>query len=243
MLTDKQDAFGHMVHDYLTKGQVSEVIERDDGLVDIDDGVGYFSEFKKWPSFERRAMRYVRGRVLDVGSGAGRCSLYLQEQGHDVLGIDNSPLALEVCRQRGLKHTELVPLQKLSPKLGIFDTILMMGNNFGLFGNREEAKKMLRKLSGITSRQGRIVAETRNIYQTEVPEHLKYQELNRKKGRMSGQTRIRVRYRFYTGPWFDYLQVSKEEMKDILEGTGWQINKFIDSERSIYVAIIEKKRL
>ncbi len=34
--------------------------------------------------------------------------------------------------------------------------------------------------------------------------------------------------------------VSKEEMKEILKGTGWKIRKFIDSEDSQYIAIIKK---
>lgn len=178
MVTDRQDAFGHMVYDHLTKKPVNEIIERDDGLVEIDSGIGYFSEFQAWPSYEKRAMRYVRGRVLDVGSGAGRCSLYLQSRGHEVLCIDNSPLALEVCRLRGLRNTKLVPLSGISPGLGVFDTVIMMGNNFGLFGSFEGAKRLLKKLNRITSSRGRIVAETRDVYQAEVPEHLSYQERN-----------------------------------------------------------------
>ena len=101
MLKDEQDAFGHMVYDHLTKKAVHEVIERDDGLVEVDNSTGYFSEFKNWPRHGKKAMRYVMGKVLDIGSGAGRHSLYLQGKGHEVVGIDNSPLALEVCRLRG----------------------------------------------------------------------------------------------------------------------------------------------
>ena len=240
MLKDSQDAFGHMVYDCLTGKAVHEIIERDDGLVEVDRS-NYFSEFKNWPSHEKRAMRYVRGRVLDVGSGAGRCSLYLQGRGHEVLCIDNSPLALEVCTLRGVRNTKLVPLSGVSSGLGVFDTVIMMGNNFGLFGSFEGARRLLKKLSRITSSRGRIVAETRDVYQTEVPEHLSYQERNRKRGRMSGQIRLRARYRTYASPWFDYLMVSKGEMVDILDGTDWKINKFIDSDNSMYIAIIDKK--
>ena len=241
MLTDKQDAIGHMFYDYLTKTPVDEIIERDDGLVEIDNGIGYFSEFQAWPSCEKRAMRYVRGRVLDVGAGAGRCALYLQDRGHEVVCIDNSPLALEVCRLRGLRNTKLMPLSEITTGLGVFDTVIMMGNNFGLFGSLEGARELLQKLSRITSSRGRIVAETRNVYQTDVPEHLSYQERNRKRGRMSGQIRLRARYRTYATPWFDYLMVSKEEMVDILDSTDWKITKFIDSDSPMYVAIIDKR--
>jgi hypothetical protein len=57
---------------------------------------------------------------------------------------------------------------------------------------------------------------------------------------MSGQLRIRVRFRKYVGRWFDYLIVSKKEMQEILEGTGWRIKEYVDSDNSEYVAIIGK---
>ena len=57
---------------------------------------------------------------------------------------------------------------------------------------------------------------------------------------MGGQVRIRIRFQKFINEWFDYLMVSQQEMVRILEGTGWKIKEFIDSETSNYVAIIEK---
>ena len=99
---------------------------------------------------------------------------------------------------------------------------------------------MLRKFHKIASGKGLIIAETRDPYKTDNPAHLEYHKLNREKGRMSGQVKIRHRFRKYIGKWFDYLFVSKKEMNKILRGTGWKIGKFIDSEDSQYIAIIEK---
>jgi hypothetical protein len=57
---------------------------------------------------------------------------------------------------------------------------------------------------------------------------------------MSGQLRIRARYKKHATTWFDYLMVSKPEMEKIVEGTGWKINHYIDSDTSCYIAIIDK---
>ncbi len=57
---------------------------------------------------------------------------------------------------------------------------------------------------------------------------------------MSGQLRGRVRFARYISKWFDWLMVSKEEMVEILNETGWKVKEFIDSEDSQYIAIIEK---
>jgi len=188
-------------------------------------------------------MRYARDRILDIGCGAGRHALYLQNKGLDVLGIDVSPLAVKVCRRRGLKNAQVMSISEVGSRLGMFDTIMMMGNNFGLFGSSKRAKWLLKKLSRITTRNGRIIASTTDVYNTEVPEHLEYQSFNRSRGRMSGQLRIRVRYKHFVTPWFDYLLVSKKEMENILDGTDWCINRYLDGPTSPrYIAIIDKKK-
>ena len=53
-----------------------EIMERDDGFIYAGDPSDYFAPFRRWPPVERRVMRYVRGRVLDVGCGAGRVALH-----------------------------------------------------------------------------------------------------------------------------------------------------------------------
>ena len=201
----------------------------------------YLSEYKDWPPHEKKAMKFAKGRVLDIGSGAGRHAIYLQNKGLDVLGIDNSPMALKVAKERGLKKTRLLPITQITSELGRFNTITMLGNNFGLFGNFKRARWLLRRFKSITTEDALIIVETLDIYNTEKPEHLWYQKHNRKRGKMSGQMKLRVRYKKYVNPWFEYLMVSKSEMEMILKGTGWKIKKYLDNGMH-YIAIIEKER-
>ena len=243
MLKDWQDAFGHEIHDYFKGKGGYEIIERDDGFFSISTGPKlYFLEYEEWPASEQEAMKYVRGKVLDVGCGAGRHSLYLQGQGFDVVGIDNSPLAIEVCKERGLQSARNLSVTQFTRQIGVFDTILMLGNNFALVGNPKRAKWLLRRFHKMTSESGRIIAQTRDPYETELPEHLEYHAQNMGKGKMSGEARIRVRYKKYVTPWIDFLMVSQEEMGTVLESTSWGVKDLIDGEQGIYVAILEKKR-
>jgi len=242
MLKDEQDAFGHAIWDYYHYRKGFEIVERDDGFFDVSSGpTTYFREYIHWDEYERKSIDYVRGNVLDIGSGAGRAALFLQRGGVDVTCLDNSPLAIEVCKLRGVRKTEVLPLTKISSKLGTFDTIVMFGNNFGLCGNHKRAEWLLKKFHSITSESGRIIAATRDPYKTMVPEHLWYHEFNKKRGRPAGQLRIRIRYQKYVTPWFDLLFLSQEEMEDLLDGSGWFVRKFIDGEGGMYTAILEKK--
>ncbi len=241
-MDSRHDAFGHMLLDHYEGDRSGrEIVERDDGYFDVSSGPeSYFRSFRDWPRHEKEAMQYVRGRVLDIGCGAGRHSIYLQGKGFNVTGIDVSPLAVKVCRARGLRHANVMSVTRIPSSLGVFDTLLMMCNNFGLFGTPARTRWLLRRFRNLTSDRARIIAESNHVYSTTSPFHLDYHRRNRKLGRMAGQLRLRVRHRTYVTPWFDYLLVSQPEMRELLQGTGWHVERFVESGGAPYIAVIEK---
>jgi SAM-dependent methyltransferase len=237
----QHDAYGREILDFYEHRGGYEIVERDDGYVDISSGPqAYFTEYRDWGPHMKRAIAHARGRVLDVGCGAGRHALYLQRKGHDVLGIDVSPLAARVARRRGVRNVRLMPVTRVSRRLGRFGTILMFGNNFGLFASEKRARWLLARFDAITEDDGRIIVESADPYSTENPHHLAYHRFNRRRGRMPGQLRIRVRYLTYASPWFDYLLVSREEMERLLRRTGWHVSRFYRSGGPAYSAVIVK---
>jgi hypothetical protein len=56
---------------------------------------------------------------------------------------------------------------------------------------------------------------------------------------MPGQLRVRVRYRDLATRWIDWLQVSPEELQELVEGTGWRLSRTLGDGPS-YVAILER---
>jgi len=246
IISPGSDAFGMDLWEYHKTGEAYEIVERDDGLLDAYPVERYFNGPEKWPGTGIKALNLARGRVLDVGCGAGRIALYLQKRGCKVTGVDISPLAVKVCKLRGVKDCRVLTIEDIDKlKPGNFDAIVMMGHNFGLFGSFNKARRLLGKMHKITFPEAMITAETNDPYKTGNPDHLSYHERNLKLGRMAGQIRIRIRHQKIKGPWFDYLFVSKSEMQKILKGTGWKVDKFIDSgsfRSSTYIAIIKKEK-
>jgi SAM-dependent methyltransferase len=239
MISEQGDAFGRALLDQFEGKNVTVVVERDDGLVDTEAMAWYLSEPRKWHASERKALRYVRGRVLDVGSGAGRVARHLQEHGHDVVATDVSPLALETCRRRGVRDARLLPFTRIDSSLGSFDTIVLFGNNFGLFANPRRARWMLRRLKSVTSEDARILAGCHDPHVTEDPVNRSYLERNRRRGRMAGEARFRVRYLTDATPWFDWLLVSPTEMEKVVAGTGWALRHVLHDEAN-FVGVIER---
>lgn len=240
ILIDEEDAFGHCLHDYQKGEESYQIVERDDGHIDVVPVERYFREYKDWPRHQRGAMEYVDGRVLDIGCGAGKHALYLQNNDHEVTGIDISPLVVEVSENRGLKDARVMALKEVDEHFDDIDTVLMLGNNFGLLGGKDRAEVLLEKLKRTTSEDCTIIAESMNPHDTEKDYHLEYHKKNLQKGRLPGRLVIRCRYKKYATPWFDYLLVSQKEMREVLEDTGREVKQTLDGEGR-YICLIEKK--
>jgi SAM-dependent methyltransferase len=239
-----RDAFGRQMwafHEGV--GSPFEIVERDDGFMTAArSNASYFDDIRHWSRAERFAIRFARGRrALDVGCGAGRVALHLQGKGFRVTAIDNSPWALKTARARGVKDARLLPFEHVGRLAAdSFDTIVMFGNNFGLFGSYARARRLLKALHRITRPHSVLLAQSRDPHETDEPAHLAYARRNRRRGRMPGQIRIRIRFNQWVGQWFDYLLVSVPEMSAILDGTGWNADRFFIEEGGRYVAVVRR---
>ena len=215
--------------------------ERDDGHTNEVDTSRYFASYEEWPEYEREAMLEARGRVLDVGLGAGRHSLWFQERGHEVVGIDLAPLAVEVSRLRGVRDARVMDVTELSFPDNHFDTVLMMGSNLGIVGEIPEIRRVLSSLDRVTQPDGIIIGSTSDALKTENPAHLAYHEMNRRRGKPPGLVRIRVNFRDVKGELFDFLMMGEELLSEILEPTNWEVSKIYGSGNGDYIAVLSKK--
>ena len=241
---ERGDAFGHALWDWVRGGTDPEVHEREDGYLEVGAGPElYVAPFPDWPAPEQRAMSRVRGRALDVGCGAGRVALHLQNLGFDTVAVDASPLAVRAAKAKGVRRTRIATVRSLGATVGSYDTVLLMGNNTGIFGSPER----LRSTLGLWARRmpsgARLIAESTSPYGGAVPVlDPAYRRLNRTRGRMAGQLRLRVRYRQVASAWFSWLFLSDGELRSLVEGTGWACSEVLSGEpEEAFVAVLEKR--
>ena len=239
-MDERHDAYGRLILDAVEGKEPIEVVEREDGLVLAYHGRYLVDPFRRWQPVERRAMRFVRGRVLDIGCGAGRVCLHLQERRLEVVGIDNSPGAVEACRKRGVRDVRLFAIDEVDERLGAFDTLLMLGNNFGLLGTEKAARRSLRRLHALTRAGGRLIGQSFDPHGFKDEAQLEYLAGNAARGRPFGHQRVRVRYLDRATPWFDVTLFSPQEMAAVLDGTGWRLRRTLPGRGPGYVAIIDK---
>lgn len=234
-----EDAYGQAMLDHYEGREAWEIIERDDGWFGTSQGTDlYFEPYPAWADRLQTAVDRAEGRVLDVGCGAGRAMACLEARGHETVGVDVSPGAVEVCRRRGLdaRECDVADVGRLD---GAFDTLLMLGNNFGLVGTRERAPAVLSALAAVAADDAVLYAESRDPTETDEEDHLAYHERNRERGRLPGALHIRVRYRRYATPWFDYLLAAPDEMEDLVADTPWTLTEVLGDPDGDYVGVLE----
>lgn len=218
---------------------VVEIAERDDGLINGTAASRYFTRPDEWPAFGREVMDRIDGRTLDVGAGAGRLALALQDRGVPVVALDVSPGTIEVAAARGVRHTVCASIEEhAASRPERYECFALFGNNVGLLESRERAPKFLDVLASIAAPGARLVAQGTDPYPTADPLHLAYYERNRRNGRMTGQVRLRVRFRELATDWFDYLLCSPEEFEQLVAGTQWTVEEIDSSHSPSFVGVL-----
>lgn len=241
---EEGDAFGRALLDWTEGGTEPEVNEREDGYLEAGAGPElYLAGSGDWPSAERRALRHVRGRALDLGCGAGRVALELQRRGVDVVGADTSSLALRAARARGLRQVRTLSAGDVGPVVARFDTVVLFGNNAGIFGSPAGLQAGLSEWSRRMRPGSRVLAESTAPDGGGAPLlDGPYRRANRRRGLMPGQLRLRVRYGKTASPWFSWLFVSQEELRDLVAGTGWHCRQILaDDPEAPFVAVLENR--
>jgi SAM-dependent methyltransferase len=203
----------------------------------------YF-EKRDWVSREREAIKLAKGKVLDVGCSVGRHALYLQQRGFDVMGIDTSLLSVKIARERGLRKARVLSIARIWRRLGVFDTVILFGANWGLLSSRSRARRILRRIHEATTPKGLILASYPGDPEIRpescaIPEIRQQYEDNARRGRMIGETTRVVRYGRHCVriPWLD---CSTADIDKILSGTGWTRESTVyDADAG--VAVIRKR--
>jgi SAM-dependent methyltransferase len=150
---------------------------------------------------EEEVLDQVVGPALDVGCGPGRHVLALSKMGVTAVGIDISPLAVTVARDRGA--TVLQGCVFRSTKLAnAWKTVLLLDGNIGIGGC---PATLLRRVGELLAPGGRALVEVG------AP------------GTPTGRIRVRVERGAARGPWFEWARVSASQLPRLAESAGFEV--------------------
>ena len=159
-----KDLFGKAILDFQTNNFPEDLITETTISEEDEMSVAYlFRDFSGMPILEQKALLLAKGKVLDVGCGAGSHSLYLQnEKKLAVTAIDISEKAVEACKLRSVLNAKVEAILHLETDEK-FDTILLLMNGTGIFGKLENVPNYLKKLKSLLAENGQILIDSSDI--------------------------------------------------------------------------------
>lgn len=162
-ISPNNDPMGAAIRDYKNKGKASRLRVLSSMFDEDEMPVAHlFRTFNQMPRLEQKALSMAKGRVLDIGAGAGCHALALQERGLEVKAIDISPLSCEVMKERGVKDAECVNL--FNPQLqGKYDTLLLLMNGTGIAGKLNRLPMLLNRLKELLAEGGQILIDSSDL--------------------------------------------------------------------------------
>ena len=158
-----KDLFGKAILDFLTHNSPEDLITETTISTEDEMSVAYlFRSYDEMPKLEQKALQLAKGKVLDVGCGAGSHSLTLQnDRNLDVTSIDISANAIQACTLRGLKKAKIQDIMTLENET--FDTILLLMNGAGMCGRLKNIPNFLLKLKALLNPGGQILLDSSDI--------------------------------------------------------------------------------
>lgn len=156
-----KDLFGNALLDYFNGNYTEDLVTATSISDDDELPLPYlFRSFPEMPKLEQKALKLAKGKVLDVGCGAGSHSLYLQEKGFNVKAIDISEGAITVAKNRGIINAEK---KHILDETETFDTILLLMNGTGIFQKLSQVSKYLSHLKSLLKPSGQILIDSSDI--------------------------------------------------------------------------------
>ncbi len=232
------DPMGMAIMDYHRSGEAGQLRVLSSMFDEDEMPVPYlFRKEKDMPEMERRALQTARGRVLDIGAGAGCHSLALQSRGMEVTAVELSPLSCEVMRERGVRN--VVCGDVMDVDFGQkFDTILLLMNGIGIAGKMARLPKFLGRMKELLADGGQIITDSSDlkyIYENEDGSF----DINLN-GNYYGEVDFQMAYKNIKGEPFDWLYIDYPLLKSIAGGEGLLCEKLMDGEHYDYLARLVK---
>ncbi|WP_149206173.1 class I SAM-dependent methyltransferase [Flavobacterium johnsoniae] len=230
-----KDLFGKAMYDFQTNNSPEDIITETSISEEDEMSVEYlFRSYDEMPKIEQKALQLATGKILDVGCGAGSHSLSLQnDRNLDVVSIDISEKAIETCRLRGLKNTQVQNVLDFEGEK--FDTILLLMNGTGIFGKLENCNKYLSKLKSLLNPGGQILIDSSDIiYMFDededggkwIPSETEYY----------GELTFTISYKGEKEETFDWLYLDYNTLQNAAIANGLKCELIIEGEHYDYLA-------
>ena len=225
---DHHVPLGKALRDHLDSGVGRTVdVSRSDGLFYSIETEEFFSLKGRLLDLDETALAAARGRILDVGAGAGRHALALQQLGCEVVAVDISPLCVEVMRARGVNQAHVADVFSIGGErdLGGFDTVLFLMQSIGIAGSLFGLEQLLDLLRPLVRPGGQLLLDSSPLLR--VPGD---------SSDLSEGIDVSFAYEGYRGESFSWLYLDERMLGEVAIRRGWNLEILGRTSAAEYLA-------
>lgn len=230
----KKDIYGDFLKDYYAKGDNIETIWLHNNYAEAEEMPAdiFFRKEFELSDLELLAIRLSKGKVLDIGAGAGAISLVLQRRGLDVTALELSPGACEVMKMRGVK--KIVNTDIFTYEGQKYDTLLLMMNGIGFCEYLDKVEIFLNHAKKLLTPKGQILFDSSNV--SYLYESKPYCDSG-----YFGEIDYQYEYKGEKGEWFTWVYIERELMQEMAERLGYKMELLFDDGHDQYLARLSLK--
>lgn len=189
----------------------------------------FFRTPDRWVDFERHAVDLCRGRVSDLGAGAGPHTLALQALGHHVVAVEGCAEVARLLRERGA--TSVVRADFRHWWRPGFDTVLMLMNGLGPVGTLAGLDRFLVHARRFLAPGGQILVDGAEAVPRGPLAGVDWPPA----GEYPGQAWIELSYAGRVGRPFRELYLDLETLARHATQAGWRLEVAFESGNGAYL--------
>lgn len=191
------------------------------------------------PAIERIALDACRGRVLDIGAGAGRHALELQGTAHEVVAIDPVPEIVAIMEQRGVRDARCESWQEVSGRP--FDTVLLMMHGIGVVGTLDGLGEFLLEMNDVLSAEGHLLFDSADLVETFAAEGAGPEVIEQHPDRYLGEVEFELGFEGEFGEPYPWLFVDPQTLAALAEESGFATEVIAHGTRGTYLARLNRR--
>lgn len=222
------DVLGQALYDYYTKAAPGKLwIHNKYGPKEEMPVHIYFRNSENMPQLEQIALQNCKGKVLDIGAGAGSHALILQQKNVNITALEISPKAAEVMKLCGV--ASIIENDIFNFTTGGFDTLLLLMNGIGLTGTIARLSAFLQHAKTLLTPGGQLIFDSSDVaylYNRKPPE----------KDHYYGEIMYQYEFKKQKTDWFSWLYIDKKKLAKIAAEAGWKTEILFEDEFDQYLA-------
>lgn len=224
------------IRDYFESGEAPAVkVWTKDGSSTPYPPEIFFRDYDDFGIFDELACHHAKGRVLDVGAGAGAITIELEGLGFQVTAIEISPEAVDVMKKLGVEDARCGDFFDLKGEK--WDTIMLVMNGIGFAGNLKGLERFLEHAKTLLASGGQIIFDSSDLALAD----LDASDFTGEESVYEGEVWYQLEYKGIKGEPYYWLYIDQRTMAEYAHRAGFNFELLEEAEDGYYFARLTRK--